>query len=109
MSERLTRFCWRLTRTDASSCELSLRGDHAKWISAIHRGRKNAFTVFLASALAIVVLQPLPAHSQTGCDPSTSFCGDTGSSQQIQLPSLQQNSTVPGATPAQQNPYGTGG
>jgi protein involved in polysaccharide export with SLBB domain len=109
MSQRLTRFSWRLTRTNASSCDLSLRKDHAKWISAVHRGRKNALTVFLASALAIAVLLPLSARAQNGCDPTTSYCGgSSGTGQQIQLPSLQQ-STVPGATPTQQNPYGTGG
>jgi protein involved in polysaccharide export with SLBB domain len=63
-------------------------------------------TVFLASALAVAALQPLPAQSQSGCDPSTSYCGgNTTSGQQIQLPSLQ--NTVPGAST--QNPYGTGG
>jgi protein involved in polysaccharide export with SLBB domain len=105
MSQRLTRFSWRLTRTDASSCDLSLQKDHSKWISAPHRGRKNALTVFLASALAIVVMQPLPALGQA-CDPTTSYCGGQ-SGQQIQLPNLQQNgATVPGTS---QNPYGTGG
>jgi protein involved in polysaccharide export with SLBB domain len=63
-------------------------------------------TVFLASALAVAALQPLPALSQSGCDPSTSYCGgSTTNGQQIQLPSLQ--NTVPGAST--QNPYGTGG
>ncbi len=63
-------------------------------------------TVFLASALAVAALQPLPALSQSGCDPSTSYCGgSTTTGQQIQLPNLQ--NTVPGATT--QNPYGTGG
>ena len=75
MSQRLTRFSWRLTRTDDSSCDLSLREDHSKWISVFRCSRKNALTVFLASALAVVVLQPLPALGQSGCDPSTSFCG----------------------------------
>jgi protein involved in polysaccharide export with SLBB domain len=55
----------------------------------------------------MVVLQPAPAFGQSGCDPSTSFCGGTGSGG-IQLPGLG-NSTVPGATPAEQNPYGTSG
>ncbi len=63
-------------------------------------------TVFLASALAVAALQPLPALSQSGCDPSTSYCGgSTTNGQQIQLPNLQ--NTVPGAST--QNPYGTGG
>jgi protein involved in polysaccharide export with SLBB domain len=62
--------------------------------------------VFLASALAVVVLQPLPARSQSGCDPSTSYCGGT-TGQQLQLPTLP-NGGFPGAT-TQQNPYGTGG
>ena len=63
-------------------------------------------TVFLASALAVAALQPLPALSQSGCDPSTSYCGGNATTgQQIQLPNLQ--NTVPGATT--QNPYGTGG
>jgi protein involved in polysaccharide export with SLBB domain len=110
MSQRLTRFSWRLTRTHASSCDLSLRKDHIKWVSAIQRSRKNALTVFLASALFLVVLQPLAAQSQSGCDPTTSYCGgSSGTGQQIQLPSLQQNNTLPGATPTQQNPYGNGG
>jgi protein involved in polysaccharide export with SLBB domain len=109
MSQRLTRFSWRLTRTNASSCDLSLRQDHVKWISAVQRSRKNALTVFLASALSLVILQPLAAQSQSGCDPSTSFCGGTGSGAQIQLPNLQQQSTVPGSTQTQQNPYGAGG
>jgi protein involved in polysaccharide export with SLBB domain len=109
MSQRLTRLSWRLTRTDASSCDLSLRKDHVKWISAVQRNRKNALTVFLACALSLVALQPLAAQSQGGCDPTTSYCGgSSGSGQQIQLPSLQQGA-VPGATPTQQNPYGTGG
>jgi protein involved in polysaccharide export with SLBB domain len=109
MSRRLTRFSWRLTRTNASSCDLSLRQDHIKWISAVQRSRKNALTVFLASVLSLVILQPLAAQSQSGCDPSTSYCGGTGSGAQIQLPSLQQQTTVPGATQTQQNPYGAGG
>jgi protein involved in polysaccharide export with SLBB domain len=50
-------------------------------------------------------MQPLAALGQT-CDPTTSYCGGQ-SGQQIQLPNLQQNGVVPGAT--QQNPYGTGG
>jgi protein involved in polysaccharide export with SLBB domain len=65
-------------------------------------------TVFLASALAVAVLQPLPALSQSGCDPSTSYCGgSTTTGQQLQLPNVQ-NGGFPGAT-TQQNPYGTGG
>jgi protein involved in polysaccharide export with SLBB domain len=65
-------------------------------------------TVFLAGALAVTVLQPLPAFSQTGCDPNTSYCGgNTSSGQQLQLPSLQ-TGAVPGPT-SQQNPYETGG
>jgi protein involved in polysaccharide export with SLBB domain len=65
-------------------------------------------TVFLAGALAVAVLQPLPAFSQNGCDPTTSFCGGSSSSNQLQLPSVQ-SSPAQGATPTQQNPYGTGG
>jgi protein involved in polysaccharide export with SLBB domain len=109
MSQRLTHVFWRLTRTDDRSCDLSLRGDHARWISAIRRSRKNALAVLLASTLAVVVLQPHRAlgQSQSGCDPSNSFCGGGSSSGQIALPSLQ-NPTVPGATPTDQNPYGTG-
>jgi protein involved in polysaccharide export with SLBB domain len=54
------------------------------------------------------VLQPLPAFSQSGCDPSTSYCGgSTTTGQQLPLPSLQSGG-FPGAT-TQQNPYGTGG
>jgi protein involved in polysaccharide export with SLBB domain len=62
--------------------------------------------VFLASALAVAVLQPLPALSQTGCDPNTSYCGGstTTTGQQLQLPGLQN-----GGFPNAQNPYGTGG
>jgi protein involved in polysaccharide export with SLBB domain len=68
----------------------------------------QCLTVFLASALAVAALQPLPAFSQSGCDPNTSYCGgSTTSGQQIQLPSLQ-NGALPG-TGTQQNPYGTGG
>ena len=110
MSQRLTHVFWRWTRTDDRSCDLSLREDHSKWISAIRGSRKNALTVLLASALAVVVLQPQRALGQSGCDPSNSFCGGGSSSstgQQIQLPSLQ-TSTVPGSTPSQQNPFGTG-
>jgi protein involved in polysaccharide export with SLBB domain len=66
----------------------------------------QCLTVFLASALAVAVLQPLPAFSQTGCDPSTSYCGGSTTNGQIQLPGLQNG--VPNAT-TQQNPYGTGG
>jgi protein involved in polysaccharide export with SLBB domain len=108
MSQRLTHFSWRLTRTNDSSCDLSLREYHSKWISVLRRSRKNALTVLLASTLALAVLQPHRALGQT-CDPSNSFCGGGSSStgQQIQLPSLQ-NPTVPGSTPADQNPYGTG-
>ncbi len=50
----------------------------------------------------------MPAFSQTGCDPNTSYCGgSTNSGQQLQLPSLQ-SGAVPGST-SQQNPYETGG
>ena len=113
MSQRLAQLSWRLTRTSDSSCGLSLRRIHARWISAPQSGRKSALAVFLASALAVAVLQPMPAVGQAACDPSTSYCGgSTGSGQQgqgLQLPNLQ-NGTVPGTTPTQQqNPYGNGG
>ncbi len=52
------------------------------------------------------MLQPLPAFSQTGCDPSTSYCGGSTTNGQIPLPGLQNG--VSGPT-TQQNPYGTGG
>lgn len=66
-------------------------------------------TVFLGGALALTVLQPVPAFSQTGCDPNTSYCGgSTSSGQQLQLPSLQ-TGAVPGSTTQQQNPYEAGG
>jgi protein involved in polysaccharide export with SLBB domain len=69
----------------------------------------QCLTVFLASALAVAVLQPLPALGQAGCDPTTSYCGGGATSgQQIQLPSLQ-NGNVPGGTSTGQNPYGAGG
>jgi protein involved in polysaccharide export with SLBB domain len=65
-------------------------------------------TVFLASALAVAVLQPLPALSQSGCDPNTSYCGgSTTTGQQLQLPPLQGGGLPTGTM--QQNPYGTGG
>jgi protein involved in polysaccharide export with SLBB domain len=68
----------------------------------------QCLTVFLASALAVAVLQPLPALGQATCDPTTSYCGGNATSgQQIQLPNLQ-TGNVPGATSAGQNPYGAG-
>jgi protein involved in polysaccharide export with SLBB domain len=66
----------------------------------------QCLAVFLASALAVAVLQPLPAFSQTGCDPSTSYCGGSTTSGQIPLPGLQNGVSNP---TTQQNPYGTGG
>src|SRR3954454_10130170 len=68
----------------------------------------ECLTVFLASALAVAVLQPLPAFSQTGCDPNTSYCGgSTTNGQQTGLPLPGLQNGLPGA--ASQNPYGTGG
>jgi protein involved in polysaccharide export with SLBB domain len=67
----------------------------------------QCLAVFLASALAVAVLQPLPAFSQTGCDPSTSYCGGSSTTNgQIPLPGLQNGVSSP---TTQQNPYGTGG
>jgi protein involved in polysaccharide export with SLBB domain len=63
---------------------------------------------FLASALAVTVLLPLSALGQNGCDPTTSYCGgSTSSSQQLQLPTLQ-NTPLTGNTPGEQNPFGAG-
>jgi protein involved in polysaccharide export with SLBB domain len=66
-------------------------------------------TVLLANALAMAVLQPLPAFSQNACDPNTSYCGGGTGSNQFQLPNLQQSNPGQGATPNQQNPFGVGG
>ncbi len=70
--------------------------------------------VFLASALAWTVFLPLPALSQSGCDPNTSYCGGTTSSQQQQpygntggLGSASQ-SAYPNDQ-SDQSPYGTNG
>ena len=69
------------------------------------------FRFFLASSLgAVSVLMPLPALSQSGCDPNTSYCGATSDQQQQQqqstygLGSNQSDQTNPS-----QSPYGNSG
>ena len=104
MSQRLTQFSWRFTRTSDSSCDLSPRKIHARWISATQSSRKNVFALLLASTVAFAAT---PAFGQA-CDPNTSYCGASSGQQgqQFQLPSLQTGGT-PG-TSGQQNP-GAGG
>ena len=57
--------------------------------------------------MAVTVFLPLPALSQSGCDPNTSYCGTTSTNQQLpQYGAGQSNSP---SDQSDQSPYGSAG